>query len=317
MMNKWKCKICGTSSVDKIIAKEMMHGTGEEFQYNLCNGCECLQIENTPENISNYYGSNYYSFSRKKAGLQIWLKRLKRRIILWNSQRNSLMLRLLEKSHSTFWVYRRMGLQPSHTTLDVGSGSGEHVIELRSVGIEALGVDPFIQEDIYLEGELIVKKAILENIAKNFDLITFHHSLEHIPDQLGTLLTARSLLKPGGKILIRIPTTASWAFQEFKENWFQLDAPRHLFLHSHKSIRLLAKQANLEVEDLWCDSTEMQFIISEQYRKGISLLDSHSYAVSRSQSGWDKRRVLELQERAKSANAELKGDQICVVMSRR
>jgi len=317
MTNEWKCKICGAASFANIMAKEMMHGTGEEFQYNLCDSCECLQIENAPENISTYYGSNYYSFSRKKAGLQLWLKRLKRRTILWNSQRNSLMLRLLEKSNPTFWVYRRIGLQPSYAILDVGSGIGEHALELRSVGIDALGVDPFIKEDIYLKGELIVKKANLGDITKTFDLITFHHSLEHIPDQLGTLLTARSLLKPGGKMLIRIPTTSSWAFQEFKENWFQLDAPRHLFLHSHNSIRLLAKQANLEVEDLWCDSTEMQFIISEQYKKGVSLLDAHSYAVSRSQSGWDKRGVLALQERAKLANAELKGDQICVVMSRR
>jgi SAM-dependent methyltransferase len=199
-------------------------------------------------------------------------------------------------------------------TLDVGAGGGAHVLELRSVGVSSLGIDLYIDADLIIEDSLVVKKSELKEINQKFDLITFHHSFEHINEQLETLAHAKSLLKDGGKILIRIPTVSSLAFEEYQENWFQLDAPRHLFLHSHKSIKILANKAGLKVIDLWCDSSETQFIASEQYRMGITLLDPRSYEVNKKKSIWTKSSIKKFKEKARYANNAMKGDQICVVL---
>ena len=316
-MNPFKCKICTAEKYSPLRVKEMMYGRVAEFDYGLCQSCQCLQIREVPENLAEFYPNNYYSFSAntKRRPFKNWKKVIWRKIILNHPETISPLFFLFKKSQPLFWIYRKMGLRRGMETLDVGAGSGFHVLELRSAGVRALGIDPNINADLMVQSTLLVKKIELKEINQKLDIITFHHSFEHINEQLETLIHAKALLKPEGKILIRIPTVSSWAFEEYKENWFQLDAPRHLFLHSHKSIKMLAEQADLKVIDLWCDSTETQFIASEQYRMGMTLLDSKSFMVNKKKSIWTNGEVKKFKEKARKANNVLRGDQICVILS--
>jgi 2-polyprenyl-3-methyl-5-hydroxy-6-metoxy-1,4-benzoquinol methylase len=315
-MSQFECKICSSELYSPLRVKEMMYGKASEFDYGLCHNCQCLQLMTVPENLAEFYPKNYYSFSTniKKRSFKTWKKVLRRKITLNHPEAISFLFSAFKKSQPLFWIYRILGLKSGMETLDVGAGGGAHVLELRSVGVSSLGVDPYIDTDLTIENDLVVKKSELNKINQKFDLITFHHSFEHISEQLGTLTHAKSLLKHGGKILIRIPTISSWAFEEYQENWFQLDAPRHLFLHSHKSIKILANKAGLKVINLWCDSSETQFIASEQYRMGMTLLDPRSYEVNKKQSIWSKSAIKKFKEKARNANNSMKGDQICVVL---
>ena len=54
-----------------------------------------------------------------------------------------------------FEVYGRVGLNRRDSVLDVGGGGGGHVRALRAIGFnEALAIDPFIEADVTLEGQL-------------------------------------------------------------------------------------------------------------------------------------------------------------------
>ena len=53
--------------------REKMHGLGDEFEYFVCGACGCLQIGETPEDMSRYYPDDYYSI-RAEPRLQRWLK---------------------------------------------------------------------------------------------------------------------------------------------------------------------------------------------------------------------------------------------------
>jgi len=309
------CRICNGDIKRNISVKEMMLGTNHIFTYSECAKCGCLQIADFPRDISRYYPSDYYSYKLAPKGLIKRLRRgLRRRLILSIPKSFERLIRFISKKDPLFHIYRNLGISLNSNVLDVGAGAGTHVLEMREAGItNAMGLDPFLPSDQLWKGKLLVKQAILDQFDGSFDLITFHHSLEHMVEQIKVLARAKQLLKPGGIILVRIPTVSSEAFERYQEHWFQIDAPRHYYLHSHQSIKLTAAEAGLSVTSLWCDSAPMQFILSEQYKNGIPLHDSRSFIKNNSEM-FSKNQLKNFAQLTSELNKLLRGDQICVVM---
>ena len=59
-----QCRICGAAGeFQSWTSREMMQGKRTEFEYFECPVCECLQIAEIPNDLGEYYGEDYYSFS--------------------------------------------------------------------------------------------------------------------------------------------------------------------------------------------------------------------------------------------------------------
>ena len=114
--------------------------------------------------------------------------------------------------------------------------------------------------------------------------------------------------------VVRIPTVSSLAWETYRVDWVQLDAPRHLYLHSRKSFFLLANRHGLRVADLCDDSTEVQFWGSEQYRRGVPLSAPGSYLNERGTSLFAPGEMDAYRERAETLNREGRGDQFSSVL---
>jgi SAM-dependent methyltransferase len=199
--------------------------------------------------------------------------------------------------------------------LDVGAGSGGHVLELRDAGVAgAIGLDPFLRENVVLQGETLVYSKALDEITGAFDLITFHHSLEHMQGQVEALSQAKRLLAARGQVLVRIPTVTSEAFERYREHWVNLDAPRHFFLHSHRSLEIAGSKAGLKVSRLWCDATAVQFTSSEQYLRDIPLIDQRSASPGTGRELFSNAQRREYARRTAELNRNLRGDTICAVL---
>jgi SAM-dependent methyltransferase len=178
--------------------------------------------------------------------------------------------------------------------LDVGCGSGALLLTLRDCGFTRLtGADPFIGSDISYRGGVHIHKKDVFAMEGTLDLIMLHHAFEHLEHPLEVLKRLNELLPPGGHVLIRIPVADSFAWKHYGTDWVQLDAPRHFFLHTVKSMQHLADKSGLNLISAVSDSTDFQFIGSERYRQGLSLNDpAPPFTPARSRSFKEQARKL-------------------------
>jgi len=149
---------------------------------------------------------------------------------------------------------------------------------------------------------------VIQKVEGSWDLILFHHSLEHMPDQLETLKAASKLLTRNGVCLANLPTVSSYAWKKYRTSWVQLDAPRHFFLHSVKSLSILAEQAKLSLKGFFYNSTAFQFWGSEQYLKGVPLCSRRSYLENPSNSIFSRSQIKAFERKAKELNLIGQGD---------
>lgn len=308
------CRICNNTEGNKAYeVKEMQFGLRERFTYFQCSKCECLQIAEVPADMSAYYPSNYYSFLSSSPD-----KPQNPLIRLIKNHRNRYAV--FNKGLSGKFIYKflpagklrmlsRISLTKNSRIMDVGCGSGAILYDLKELGFKnLLGIDPYINEDLVYRNGLKILKKYIHEIEGKWDLIMFHHSFEHIPDPLETMQSVSELLAEGGVCLIRIPTVSSYAWQHYRENWVQLDAPRHFFLHSVKSIELLADKAGLKVDSIVYDSNEFQFWGSEQYMRDIPLYNPQYQSFGPSRSLFSPKEMSRFRQKATELNQKKEGD---------
>lgn len=255
------CPVCRGPAGKIHTAREMMMGTAELFAYAECESCGCLWLTEVPREMGRYYpAADYYSL---QASASNRVRMLRDRVYLsrWSWLVNW-------HSRTDLDVIRRAGLRKSMNLLDVGCGVGYLLRDLRDLGYQAEGIDPFIPEDIHDRFGVRVRRQRLDEVSETYDVILFRHSLEHMP--IHSLRQARERIRNNGVCVVCIPIIG-WAWANYGVNWVQLDAPRHLFLHSAKSLALLASASQFRVERIVYDSTDFQFWGSEAYSREIPL----------------------------------------------
>ena len=148
------CRICGADAGTRIhIVKEMMLGLRDEFEYLECQACGCLQLVNSPEDLSSYYPSAYTAFGGRTRDELSLYQRLRYQI---RKQRNKAFFRRpnwLERylidsyDNLPLQAFSRMGVPHDARILDVGCGSGVLLADLKELGYRnLLGLDRFVPQ---------------------------------------------------------------------------------------------------------------------------------------------------------------------------
>lgn len=257
-----RCPVCNAQKGTIYQAREMMLGTNEVFPYRECEECGCLWLTESPTNPARYYPKgSYYSLQPNRSNT---IRKLRNRIYL-----SSASFLVNWRQRTDLDVIRRVRLTKSMAMLDVGCGYGHLIGDLRELGYNARGIDPFVPDDIHDGFGVRVQRRTLDEVTERFDIILFRHSLEHMP--IDALRLVLNCLKPDGMCVVCIPVIG-WAWQHYRTSWAQLDPPRHLFLHSVKSFGVLAADCGFRIERVVFDSTEFQFWASDSYRDNIPLV---------------------------------------------
>lgn len=187
----------------------------------------------TNEELDLYYSTefNYGWYSKRKMLLQIqsyhrWLRFGKR----------------LEKS-----------IVHKGILLDIGCGHGWFIQAARRAGWNVAGVDlstiavDYAREKLGLH----VVRGSLESVElslQNYAVVTMWHSLEHMIYPIEALKKVRSLLKPGGLILIAVPNVNCLGQRRQGRNWVWLQQPFvHIWHFSTQTIQMVLEKSGFEV----------------------------------------------------------------------
>lgn len=304
------CEFCHCTIWKEHLAREMMLGLRTPFVYQECSNCGVLCLSELPSDIAKYYPPNYYSLCLKVQATGGMRKLFYRAHLAWPR-----LMHHIYPCGAPLAAFA--GLRPKRKSckvLDVGSGNGELIGALRDLGIDAMGIDTYLSGDTYDRHGVRVMRCDLHSLGsagKRWNIIMFHHSLEHIPNHVVILDGVRRLLAPGGICMVRMPI-AGWAWRYYGTNWVQLDAPRHLIIHTQKSFCLAVQQAGLEIMNVAFDSRDFQFWGSELYRRDIPLFNEGSQRFW--QSYFTRSEISRFRGQAKCLNRMQDGDQAVFIL---
>ena len=318
------CLACASDRArQRFTVCEMMFGLGGSFEYWECAECGAIQIAAPPEDLARYYRAvGYYSFRDPRRG---WLRAsFKRQRARYAFTGRGTAGRLLTVRYGypqiigwlKEWI-ANAGLTPDQEILDVGCGNAPHFIDLMDVGFFHLtGVDPYIVGDIEFGRGVKVRKLDLKDVKHEYDFVMLHHSFEHMDDPRNVMRELIRVVKPGKYVLIRTPVAGSFAWRTYHANWVQLDAPRHLFIPSVQSMFLLAGAAGFDVARVVFDSDDLQFWGSEQYARGIPMMDTN-WHVTRPRPGlFSETELMSFREHARQLNETGEGDSAAFYLRR-
>ena len=291
MIETGTCKVCDNTIGNKLHQiKEMQLGLREMFTYMECANCGCMQLVEIPADLGKYYpNEGYYSFNQgiEQRQKPDKLRKIKADYLIY--KKNKLLGSLLSVGYKApdyySWI-KHAGIQYDDAILDVGTGNGSLLLNLFKIGFTNLtGIDPFIDSNLQYGTINIYKKTIFE-MTGQFDYIMLHHAFEHMDEPLKVLQQLFRLLKKGQYLLIRTPVMGMYSWKKYGTSWMDLDAPRHIIIHSLKSMALLSAQAGFELRKTVFDGNYMSLIGSDQYAKDIALPDASSYMVNKKKSGY-------------------------------
>jgi 2-polyprenyl-3-methyl-5-hydroxy-6-metoxy-1,4-benzoquinol methylase len=178
-------------------------------------------------------------------------------------------------------LYANLPLRPGQRILDVGSGA----VDLKDVrqiirhGSEWLAVEVDEKKcralaTAGLQTFLGTIEAFQATGPAPFDYIVLSQVLEHVYQPRQFLDSCRSLLKPGGRIILSCPNYDSFLRKKSGDRWLHWHIPYHVAHYSHGNVRLLANAVGLHVAGFYTYTPVTWFFAQQQIARGRAYNDS-------------------------------------------
>ena len=233
---KRTCLVCGGDGFEKKYGNvsDYEYGTYHPVDFVVCNYCGLVVQSPLPKtgDIPSFYPAEYRNHLNFSNGF--FYSKLKKFQLWWFASK-------LERFLPDKTISKNAKI------LEIGCGSGALLIALKEKGYERLwGSDLLNASAKQLSGKNIMFKKgdIVEKFPfkEKFDMIILNHVFEHLLDPKSVLQKCHDHLSKNGKIIIVMPNSDSLVSAIFKEKWDGLNAPRHLFIFSPRTMEILKKK---------------------------------------------------------------------------
>ena len=136
--------------------------------------------------------------------------------------------------------------------LDIGTAAGAFVAAARRRGWDAEGCEPnrWLAEWGARHYGITIRQGSLfdqDYEAESFDVITLWDVIEHTPDPRAVLDRCRTLLRPGGVLVVNYPDIGSWIARVLGRRWLFLTSV-HLHYFDRQTIRVILGNAGYTVD---------------------------------------------------------------------
>jgi 2-polyprenyl-3-methyl-5-hydroxy-6-metoxy-1,4-benzoquinol methylase len=253
------CPVCTSPDIKNVLAVKDYTVSGKIFYIAECGSCSLRFTQDVPDAVSilpYYKAEEYISHTNTSKGLINRLYQFVRKRTMVKKRK------LIEKC---------TGVKKGNL-LDVGSGIGTFVNEMRQNGWNANGLEPDADarkaaRQLY-QLDLADTREFYQLSPDNFDAITLWHVLEHVHDLTGYVQQLKAILNKNGKLFVAVPNYTSLDAKIYREYWAAYDVPRHLYHFSPQSMKVLMEKNGLKIvqyKPMWYDSFYVS-LLSSKYK---------------------------------------------------
>jgi len=219
---------CQGSEIDWMQATDLNDRIdAKEFRYLHCAHCGLIRLENVPDNMGDYYPSDYYAIP--------------------TIERLAIIAKANPFKIDTIQRYKTQG-----SLLEIGPSYGVFSFQAKQAGFEVDVIEMDERCCNYLSQVVGVNVTCSDSphdamsTLRSHDVIALWHVIEHLPNPWALICAAAENLKPDGVLVMAAPNPQAWQFHIMGKLWPHLDAPRHLYLLPAEVLTEYAKTLGLE-----------------------------------------------------------------------
>jgi SAM-dependent methyltransferase len=248
---------CGAGDDVVLIGHDRLQGLPGKFRVVRCRGCALMRTNPRParSSIGAYYLPEYGPYlgtritSQTDRPRSFW-RSMARRVFPFNAE-------------------RLPPLKPGRM-LEVGCASGEFMHRMAARGWEVEGIE-FSPEAAASARPLgySVHVGPLETApspAVPYDLVVAWMTLEHLHDPVLGLRKLRDWTRSGGWLVASVPNAGTLEFRLFKDAWYALHLPNHLYHFTPKTLGRMLGRAGWRVDRIFHQRMLGNLVASLGYR---------------------------------------------------
>lgn len=228
------CRCCGALAGATRVIDVASTDTGEPFTIARCDACGVLHTRPVPADLSPYYATDLaQTMKAPDSGLFAALRGVQ-----------------LGREAARLTRHGDPG-----TVVDVGCGAGDFVLTLHRRGLRCLAADAgeeappavrAIPEVRYLRFDFDTYELAADELPESFTVV-LRHVLEHVREP--QLCLERLAQRGARRFYVVVPNAASRERRMLGSDWYQWDAPRHLWHFEPETLAAVCARAGLAIVD--------------------------------------------------------------------
>lgn len=245
---------CPADDEEILVGRDRLHGLPGNFHVVRCRSCGLMRTNPRPtlETIATYYPEDYAPYEHTKVNL--------------SPPRAAAMNRVAKLFDTDT---RKVPEIPPGRLLEIGCASGAFLHQMSSLGWQVEGLELSVQAANHARSlGYPVRTGTIENAPDPdapYDLIVGWHVFEHLHNPVAALQRLHDWSKAGGWLALSMPDAGSWEFRVFKDKWYALQLPTHVYHYSPKSLTEVLARGDWALERLFWHRNPNNLLYSLRY----------------------------------------------------